>query len=152
MNASSAGTLHLFDASMQFTGVVDYGYTLEQRSTGVPIPAQGARFDVFFDGQIVGQRLRGTIRGVDYVTLDRDGMAHLHVHAHITTHDGCHIAIHSEGMARQRAGSSIADVEETMSFATAADSYKWLNGLQGCGSGAVDMQVGRIEIKAVERS
>ena len=151
MNENSGGTPHLFDALVRFTGTVDYGYTMEHRAKGVPIPAQGARFDLFFDGKIVGERLQGTITGVDYVRLGSDGMAQLHVHAHITTHDGCHIAVHSEGIARRRAGSSIADMQETMSFATSADGYKWLNSLQGNATGVVDMHLGTMDINVAER-
>jgi hypothetical protein len=44
-------------------------------------------------------------------------------------------------------GSSVVDLRETMSFATAADSYRWLNGLQGVSSGFVDMENGRMDVR-----
>src|SRR4029450_12780523 len=93
---------HLFDARLHFTGIVEYGYTLAQSAAGVPIPELGARFDVFFEGEIRGPRLNGQIKGVDYVSLSPDGVSSLHIHAHITTQDGCHIALHSDGVSRRR--------------------------------------------------
>jgi hypothetical protein len=143
--------VHLFDVSMRYLSIVEYGYTVAQRAAGIPIPAGGARFDAFFEGRITGQRLSGELTGVDYVRLDPDGTAHLHVHAHITTHDGYHIAVHCEGTAQRRVSSSTADVLETVSFATAADDYRWLNGLSGAARGVADMEAGTSEIAVVAR-
>ena len=153
MNTESRKELvHLFDVRLQFTGTVEYGYTLAQSAAGVPIPELGARFDVFFEGNVHGARLNGQIKGVDYVNLSPDGVSSLHIHAHITTHDGCHIAVHSDGIARRRKGSVLADLNESMSFATADEPYLWINRLRGSGTGIVDSQSGQIDMTVTQES
>jgi hypothetical protein len=147
---SSNTPAHLFDASLNYRVNVEYGFSFDQSMAGEPIPPEGARFDVYFEGDIRGERLQGKVTGVDYVTLGPDRVAHLHVHAHITTNDGCHIAIHSEGFARRRAGSTLADTHETMTFATSDEQYKWINRVRAAGTGTSDTQNGRIEIRVVE--
>jgi hypothetical protein len=150
MNTVASETAHLFDALMQFTVNVEYGFSFAQSAAGEKIPEGGARFDVFFEGEIRGERVRGTVTGVDYVTLRPDGVSLMHVHAHISTHDGCHIAVHSEGTARRRPGTSVADMHETMSFATSADQYKWINRLRGTGVGIADTATGGMHVTVVE--
>ena len=53
-----------------------------------PPPGEGARFDVYFEGPITGAKLRGSVKGVDYLHLRADGRFQLHIHAEITTDDG----------------------------------------------------------------
>jgi hypothetical protein len=149
MNPLAGEPTHLFDAIVQFTVEVEYGFSLAQSAAGEKIPENGARFDVYFEGEIRGERIRGTVTGVDYVTLRPDGVSLMHVHAHITTDDGCHIAVHSEGTARRRPNTAIADLQEVMSFATSADQYKWLNGLRGAGTGISNTANGTLNLKVV---
>jgi len=46
--------------------VVEYGASAEAVFSGqTPPPAEGARFDVYFEGPVTG-KLKGTAKGVDY--------------------------------------------------------------------------------------
>jgi hypothetical protein len=145
-----AEAIHLFDAQMRYTVNVEYGFSFAQSMNNEPIPEHGARFDVFFEGEILGERLQGKVHGVDYVSLGTDRVARLHIHAHIITTDGCHIAVHAEGVAKRRAGSPMADFQETLSFATSSERYKWLNHVRAFGSGTADTQAGISEVRVME--
>jgi len=68
-------------------------------SGAVDVPPQGARIDIAFEGPVVGQKLRGTVKGVDYVRIRPDGRGQLHIHAEITTEDGKKIALFADGVA-----------------------------------------------------
>jgi hypothetical protein len=142
---------YLFDALVQYTVNVEYGFSFAQSQAGEPIPDQGARFDVYFEGDIRGPRLQGKVTGVDYLALGPDRIARMHVHAHITTHDGCHIAVHTEGHARRRPGSALADTYETVTFATSAEQYKWLNHVRAIGTGVANTRTGWLEVRVVEQ-
>ena len=67
----------------------------------VPPPSEGARFDVEFEGILHGPKLKGTLTGVDYVTVRGDGHFQLHSHVQITTEDGAKIAFSSDGIATE---------------------------------------------------
>ena len=41
-----------------------------------PPPAEGARFDVYFEGPVTG-KVKGTVKGVDYLHIRADGRAQL---------------------------------------------------------------------------
>jgi hypothetical protein len=129
---------------------VDYGFSFEQSMAGDPIPEQGARFDIFFEGEIRGERLQGKVAGVDYVTLGPDRVSRLHIHAHITTNDGCHIAAHAEGFARRRQGTTLVDVHEVISFSTSAEQYKWLNEVRAFSTGLADTRKGGEEASVMQ--
>jgi hypothetical protein len=151
MDRNAASDVHLFDVSMRYMSIVEHGYTVAERVAGVPAPPEGVGFDLFLEGRITGQRVNGTFTGVNYVRLGSEGTALVHVHAHITTHDGCHIAVHCEGTSRRRVSGSIADVLGTMSFATAADDYRWINSVAGITRGVSDLEARTAEFAVVER-
>jgi hypothetical protein len=54
-----------------------------------------ARFDVPFEGESVGPKLRGKVAGIDYLRTRADGGFELHIHAEITTDDGQKISLQS---------------------------------------------------------
>ena len=64
-----------------------------------PPPAEGARFDVYFEGPITG-KLNGTVKGVDYLHIRADGRCQLNIHAEITTEDGKKISLAADGDCR----------------------------------------------------
>lgn len=136
----------LFEAAMHFTGNVEYGFSMADAAGGAAIPTQGARFDVTFEGEVGGPRLKGIITGTDYVLLTATGGSQLYIRSRITTEDGHHIAVTAEGMAVPRAGSALADLSEAMTFSTAAPSYTWLNDVRAEGTGVVDSQTGQIKL------
>jgi acylphosphatase len=138
---------HLFDVYVHFTATVEYGFTLAQVVEGAPIPEGGARFDVYFEGEVSGPRLTGKVTGVDYVVLREDRTTTLHIHGHITTQDGAHIAFQAEGTTRRPMGALVADIEEQLSFSTAAESYRWLNRVTAVGSGTTDTVEGWVKLR-----
>jgi hypothetical protein len=71
-----------------------------------PEPA-GARIDFYLEGPVIGPKLTGTVKGVDYLYFRADGRAQLHIHAEITTEDGKKIALAADGIAIPEQGSSV---------------------------------------------
>jgi hypothetical protein len=59
-------------------------------------PAGGVRFDAHVEGTVTGPKLKGTIKGVDYIKLRADGRFQLHFQAEITTEDGKKIALYAD--------------------------------------------------------
>ena len=139
----------LYEASVGFTEVVEYGVSLGAVLAGsIALPPAGARFDVSFRGSLRGPRLSATVVGVDYLYMRPDGRAELHIHAKITTEDGQNIAFFADGVALPQEGSSVFQLRENVSFITASPDYAWLNQLQGWGLGTVDPGKGEVKVKA----
>ena len=83
---------HLYEVSVKFTRVSEFGVSMEALSSGkVPPPHEGARFDVAFEGNSSSPKLKGTVTGVDYLHVRADGRFQLHIHAEVTTEDGATI-------------------------------------------------------------
>ena len=108
----------------------------------------GARFDVAFEGTSNGPKLKGKVTGVDYVRIRADGRFQLHIHAEITAEDGQKIALHANGVALQRQGSTIADLRENVTLFSSSKDYTWVNALQVWGIGTVDLAKQVIHLKA----
>ena len=131
---------HLYEVSVKFTRVSEFGVSMEALSSGkVPPPPEGARFDVAFEGNSSGPKLKGTVTGVDYLHVRADGRFQLHIHAEVTTEDGAKIALFADGVAIPREGSSIADLKENVTLTTSAKDYSWVNQLQIWAIGTVDL-------------
>lgn len=82
------------------TQLVEYGASFETlASRQTPPPAEGARFDVYFEGPVTGAKLSGSVKGVDYLYFRADGRFQLDIHAEITTEDGKKIALAADGAA-----------------------------------------------------
>ena len=65
---------HLYEVSVKFTRVSEFGVSMEALSSGkVPPPPEGARFDVAFESNSSGPKLKGTVTGVDYLHVRADG-------------------------------------------------------------------------------
>jgi hypothetical protein len=138
--------IYAYDVNV--TGVTDHGIALDAILSGqAPVPPQGARVDVAFDGEATG-RLSGRVRGVDYARVRADGRVDLDIRATIETADGCRIALSADGVAVPRPGSPVADLFENVSLSTAASDYAWVNTRQIWAVGTVDFSTGRIHIDA----
>ena len=139
----------LYEYTMQFTQVVEYGTSAEALFAGqTPPPAEGARIDVYFEGPITGARLKGTAKGVDYLHIRADGRAQLNIHAEITTEDGKKIALAADGVAIPQEGSSVFQLRENVTLTSNHPEYAWVNPLQIWAPGTVDVATGEIRIKA----
>ncbi len=138
----------VYEYDVDITGMTDYGISLEAILSGQqPIPPQGARIDVAFEGRALG-RLAGSVRGVDYLRLRADGRMDLDIRATIETHDGRRIALSADGVAVPRATEPVADLSENVRLTTAADEYGWVSTRQIWAVGTVDLATGKIHIDA----
>ena len=139
----------IYDATVNFTEVTEYGVSMNQLLNGTVAPhAAGTRFDVAFQGEVRGPRLKGSIKGVDYLLVRADGRFELHIHAQITTDDGENISFFADGIAVVQEGTNLAQLRENVSFLTASPAYAWLNQLQGWAQGTVELEKGEIRVKA----
>jgi hypothetical protein len=139
----------LYDATVNFTEVVEYGVSLQGLLSGsASVPTAGARFDIAFQGVLRGPKLSGTVVGVDYLHMRADGRTELHIHARITTVDSQDIAFFADGVALPQPGTSVMQLRENVSFMTASPTYAWVNQLQGWGQGTVDPGKGEVRVKA----
>jgi hypothetical protein len=140
----------LYEYTLQLTEVISYGAPdLGAILSGaVQIPPQGARFDIAFEGPVIGQKLRGTVKGVDYVHLRPDGRGQLHIHGEITTEDGKKIALSADGVASFKDGPPVGDLRENQTLTTSDPEYAWVNPLQIWAPGTVDLAKAEVHIRA----
>jgi hypothetical protein len=137
----------LYESTLQFTKVVEYGVSAEALFSGqMPPPAEGARFDVHFEGPVTGARVRGTATGVDYLHIRADGRVQLDVHAEITTEDGKRIALRADGVGIPQNGSPVFLLRENATLTSNHPEYAWLNPLQVWAPGTVDVSRGQIRL------
>ena len=139
----------LYEYTVQFTQVVEYGTSAEALFSGqTPPPAEGARIDVHFEGPVTGARLKGTAKGVDYLYIRADGRIQLNIHAEITTEDGKKIALAADGVGIPQEGSPVFQLRENVTLTTNHPEYSWVNPIQVWAPGTVDVSKGEIRIKA----
>ena len=79
----------LYECTLKITGLIEYGANFgELIAQKIPIPPEGARFDIAFAGEATGSKLSGKVSGIDYTYMRADGRFQLDVHAELTTKDG----------------------------------------------------------------
>ena len=129
----------LYEYSPNITGITEYGVNLGELMSGkMAPPPEGVRFDVAFEGPIIGPKLNGKVKGVDYIWMRADGRVELDIHAEISTNDGQKIALKADGVGLPRKNSSISDLRENVMLFASAKDYTWINSLQIWGIGTVD--------------
>ena len=139
----------IYEAEIRFTGVVDYGVSMEALSSRqVAVPLAGARFDQTFEGILHGPVLSGQISGTDYLYVRADGLFQLHLHAQVTTEDGTNIAMSSEGVSIQIEGEKLTQLRAAVSLFTASETYSWLNRLRLWAVGTLDPIGGTALVRA----
>jgi hypothetical protein len=137
----------IYEYDVDITGMTDYGITLEAALSGqVPIPPQGLRIDVAFEGRATG-RLVGRVKGVDFLRMRADGRADMDIRATIETDDGHRIALSADGVAVPRAAEPIVDLSENVRLDTAAADYVWVNAPQIWATGTVNLATGKIHLE-----
>lgn len=136
----------LYEYTPMITQVVEYGVSMDALMSGqVPPPAEGARFDVYFEGPVAGARLSGSVKGVDYLHMRADGRTQLDIHAEITTQDGKKIALFADGVALGEP--PVLQLRENVTLTTSHPEHSWVNTLQIWAPGTVDLAKGEIRIK-----
>lgn len=112
-----------------------------------PVP-EGIRVNFYSaGGEFTGPKMRGTVRSVggDWVTVRKDGVAHLDVRSTFETHDGALILVTYQGIAdfgedgcdRFARGEipSVVKLRTAPRFVTSHPEYDWLNRLFCLGIG-----------------
>lgn len=140
----------LFEEHIRLTGITEYGIGWEALNAGKePVPTEGARFDLFFEGELNGPRITGKVKGVDYMTVRADGKFILNLQAIVITDDGESIALEEDGiLIPDEEDPQYADLQLNMKFTTATSRYAWLNKKMAWGIGRVDRQQGTLHIQA----
>jgi hypothetical protein len=60
----------IYEYTAQFTEITGYGVSLEALLAGEATPpGEGARFDIAFAGVSTGPKLKGAVKGVDYLHI-----------------------------------------------------------------------------------
>jgi hypothetical protein len=131
----------LFEEDVSLTGITDYGFTWKDFMDGVPVPEQGARFDIAFEGAISGDKLSGRIYGIDYLEVRADGKMIINLHAGLVTSQGERINVTETGINRN------GDLRLNIHFHTGVKQYVWLNQVQVWAIGKVDFNTGKVHIK-----
>ena len=136
----------LFEEDVHLTDVKEFGFSWQAfAAKSAAIPSQGLRFDIYFKGEVKGDRLKGTIEGVDYLTVRSDGRLFLTLKATITTDDGAAIAVSESGI------NDNGILRLNMDFHTHDSRYTWLNQKHVWGAGTVDFNTGTVIIKGYEQ-
>jgi hypothetical protein len=140
---------HLFDETARLTRIADYGIGWQEVVAGkAVIPGEGARFDITFEGHLSGKGISGTIKGIDYLTVEPDGRFVLDIHATVVTEDGYSIALREYGVLIPGKKNDLADLHLHMHFTTHIEQYSWLNKSIVRGVGNVNMEAGQLYVSA----
>lgn len=148
MQTTAAIGEKLFEETARLTGIKEYGVSWDEFVAGnAAIPPQGARFDIAFEGTLTGDRINGSLTGLDFLTVRADGRFELNIYITITTDDGATISFEETGTLIPLDGAP-AELYMNMRFSTAHEQYEWLNKLPAWGRGTVDMATGEIAVTA----
>jgi hypothetical protein len=138
----------IYEYTPRVVGTVEYGASSEALFAGETPPPEGGRLDLYLEGPVIDGKLRGDIRGVDYVKFRADGRADLHIHAEITTEDGKKVALEAGGVAIGQPGSSVLALREHASLTSHHPELAWVNAIEVWASGEVDVSTGQVHLKA----
>jgi hypothetical protein len=137
----------LYEYSVNITGITEYGLSFEEFMGGGTLPPEGARFDVYFEGDSTGPKLSGHVKGIDYLRVRADGRFELNIRAEITTPEGSKISLEAGGVCYPQPDSPIAELRENVTLFTCAKDYLWVNPLQIWATGTVNLAEGVVSLK-----
>jgi hypothetical protein len=137
----------IYEYTLKITEVLEYGASADAVFSGQTPPPEGARFDLYLEGQLAGPKLKGMVRGVDYLVFRADGRAELHIHAEIATEDGKKIALFADGVAIPKKGSLVFQLRENVTLTSNHSDLSWVNRVQIWASGVVDVSTGQVRVK-----
>jgi hypothetical protein len=139
----------LYKYAPQVTQVIEYGTAADVAFSGqIPVPSSGIRLDLYLEGPVVGPRLNGTVKGVDYIYIRADGRTELHIHAAITTESEKKMALYADGVAIRHGSSAVFDLRENVTLISSHPEFSWLNGVQIWASGTFDSSSGQVQVSA----
>jgi hypothetical protein len=131
----------LFEEKVTLTDFVEYGFSMQDLVKGRPVPKEGARFDIYFEGDLTGDKINGKITGIDYLEVRADRRFILDLRARIITDDGATIQVTETGI------NNYGDLRLNMEFHTNDERYTWLNHKQVLGLGFADLNTGAAGVK-----
>ena len=106
---------------------------------------------VLGEGEIAGERIRGTLQRANLARHRADGVNIPDTHGVITTDDDAHIFFELRGQAAPpAAGSAIRNVFAGMTFRTDSPAYSWLNAVYALAEAHYDTRGGSIEYHVFE--
>jgi hypothetical protein len=106
---------------------------------------------VLGEGDIAGERVRGTLQRANLARHRADGVNVPDTHGVISTDDGASIFFELRGQAAAPAtGSAIRNVFAAMTFRTSAPAYGWLNAVFALAEAHYDTRGGSIEYRVFE--
>ena len=141
----------LYTARLTVTKVTDFGVGLDAlRSDSPDIPPEGVSFHIAFEGALEGERLSGSMRGIDHVHVRQDGDIELHIHGVITTPDGARIALSADGTGMVDDDTGLLHVDQTVNLYSTFPEYRWVNGLPIRSTGTVHPGDDEVRLTAFE--
>lgn len=130
----------IYEYTVAVTGITEFGASFAALLSGeAPIPPEGARFDVHFEGESLGPKVKGKVKGIDHLYLRPDGRMDLNIHGVIETHDGHRISLFADGVCEPTANPAVANLRENATLFTSSPEYAWVNRRQVWGVGEVDL-------------
>ena len=130
------------------TGMESFGIDPAKVFSGqVNIPEEGIRMDVPFAGKTSKGKLKGTIEGIDYITILPNRFTIIDVHGIITTKTGEKIAVKVDGILVPNADDpSKGTYRETLKLTSNSDKYKYLNDKYFVGYGESDFTTQKLNL------
>lgn len=138
----------IYEYTPRVVETVEYGASSEGLFAGHPPPPEGGRLDLYLEGPVIDGKLKGNVKGVDYLNFRADGRAELHIHAEITTEGGKKVALEAGGVAIGRQGSSVFELREHASLTTHHPELAWVNTVELWARGQVDASTGQVHLRA----
>jgi len=136
-----------FEEQIHLTNIREYGISWIEMASGKSQPGpEGTRFDLDFEGAVEGPRVKGKIKGTDYLEVRADGKFMLNIRAFIQTEDGKRIAVHEDGILFPGENGK-ASIQLNLQFTTHHPEYAWINNVQGWALCEVDMHLGEVKVK-----
>lgn len=137
----------LFETAVRITKVVEYGISLEAIVAGSVVPPpEGARFDATVEGTIDGPMLKGSIHGVNYLTIRADGRVEAHIHAEVDLNDGERLTILTEGVGTF-GPKGLLHLRESVKLTSHSPSYRWVNSIPVRADGTANLSTGEIRVR-----
>ena len=123
-------------------------FTAVLRPQVIGATPDGTRMNVEFEGNLdPGGRLAGHLKGVDYLTVRQDGVAHPHIHGVSTSPEGDVVAFHATGRGVPASDGTLTS-RFTLTFQTASSKLAWLNGIVAFSGGKADLNRGELRMSA----
>lgn len=138
----------LYEASLNVTGVSEFGTSFGEMVSGsIAPPIYGAQFDITFEGPVNGEKLNGTLKGVDYFKVRPDGSMELDLHGVVTLDGGGQLAFSGSGSAQLDVEKGQLSFVESIQLFSSDPNMSWVNELHCWGKGRVNIATQKISVK-----